>query len=267
MVLPSNISYGTVVGQFIAAVADSSDLDIDPDSVAMSGTVTFIASPGYVLDYSAIPNPVTIVKTAIVCRLDSSGYLCSPYPDDNSVRGVRLVATDDTDLQPNGWTWNVMYAITDPSGNRIAMPSQSIAVTTNGTVDLTSAMPLASANGVIITKGDKGVPGDMVAVNGPTSKTGAVSLTDSDFPTTQLWTLTGNITITLPTPWSGQSGTITIVTTQDAIGGRTITWPTGVKWPEGIAQQPATGINTVSIIHLLWAGTQWLGLLGGKSFA
>jgi hypothetical protein len=81
--------------------------------------------------------------------------------------------------------------------------------------------------------------------------------------------LSANVTsMALPTsPIALQSGTVTLVLTQDATGGRTITWPVGVKWTDGIPQQPATGANTVSVFHLLWTGTQWLGMLGGKSFA
>lgn len=157
MGLPANISYGTVVGQFLAAVADGNDADELPDSVAMSGTVVFIASPGYVIDYTATPNPVVIVKTAITCRLDSSGYLCSPYPDDNSKRGVTLVATDDPDLNPVGWTWNVIYNLTDPQGKPVAMPNQSIQVPTGATVDLATVMPIGMSNGQMIIKGDPNV--------------------------------------------------------------------------------------------------------------
>jgi hypothetical protein len=75
------------------------------------------------------------------------------------------------------------------------------------------------------------------------------------------------VTLVLPTPGATKSGTITLVLTQDATGSRTITWPAGVKWPDGIAQQPAAAANSTSVIHLLWTGTMWLGLLGGKSFA
>jgi hypothetical protein len=159
--LPTNISYGTVVGQFLASVADSSDDDMLPDGVPMSGTVMFVASAGYVLDYSATPNPVTIVKTPITCRLDSNGYLCSPYPGAGGTLspGVLLVATDDPDLQPVGWNWTVIYSLTDPSGTRVNLPTQSINVPTSATVDLTTAMTIASSGGVYITKGDKGDQG------------------------------------------------------------------------------------------------------------
>jgi hypothetical protein len=116
-------------------------------------------------------------------------------------------------------------------------------------------------------QGVQGNPGDMVLVSASTPISGTVTLVDSDFPTTRLRTLTGNVTLNLPTPSSALSGTITFVLTQDATGGRTITWPASVKWPDGIPQQPATAANSISVIHLMWTGTQWLGLLGGKSFA
>jgi hypothetical protein len=154
--LPTNISYGTVVGQFLAALADGNDLDKTPDGVPMKGTVTFIASPTYVIDYSAVPNPVTILKTPITCPLDSAGYLCSPYyaSDTPMSRGVMLVATDDPDIQPVGWNWTVIYSLIDPYGNRVSLPNQVINVPTNATVDLAYAMNVAASNGTIITKGD-----------------------------------------------------------------------------------------------------------------
>lgn len=268
MALPTNISYGTVVGQFLAALQDSSDIDKLPEGVPMKGTVTFIASPVYVLDYSAAPNPVTILKTPIVCPLDSEGYVCSPYvaADSPLSRGVNLIATDDPDLLPVGWTWTVMYNLTDPVGRAVSLPTQNISVPTGITTDLTTVMNIAASNGAIITKGEQGEPGDVVGVTSG-SWTGAVTLLS--YPQTYLATLTGNVTsLTLPTsPYALESGTVTLVLTQDATGGRTITWPTSVKWPDGIAQQPAAGPNTLSVFHLLWTGATWLGLVGGKSFA
>jgi len=268
LALPTNISYGTVVGQFLASLQDGSDPDKLPEGVPMKGTITFIASPTYVLDYTAVPNPVTILKTPIVCQLDSQGYVCSPYvaADSPLSPGVTLIATDDPDILPLGWTWTVMYALVDPQGRQVNLPNQIISVPTGTTVDLTTAMNIATSNGTVITKGPQGDPGDLVTVS--TSAWGA-SVTLDKYPQTYISSLTTSVTaMTLPSsPWSGQSGTITLVLTQDATGGRTITWPSSVKWPDGIVQQPAIAANSVSVFHLMWTGTQWLGLVGGKSFA
>jgi hypothetical protein len=353
MALPANFSYGTVVGQYLAAIADGSDPDKLPEGVPMVGTVTFISSATYVLDYTSSPNPTTIMSTPIVCSLDTNGYLCSPYVAAGSPLspGVSLVATDDPYLQPAGWTWTAMFNLTDPLGNRANLPSQSFYVPTGTTVDLTTVMNVAQSGGTVITKGDpnvlsigtisttapgssasatitgtspaqvlslslpqgnpgpsnilsigtvstlaagasatsnitgtspaqvlnlgipqgiqgiQGNPGDMVAVATNAAASGTITLTSADYPSTKLWTLTGNVTLVLPTPASTSSATITIVMTQDATGSRVITWPASVKWPDGIAQQPATAAGTVSMFNLLWTGTTWLGMLGGKSFA
>jgi len=115
-------------------------------------------------------------------------------------------------------------------------------------------------------RGDKGEPGDLV--NTTTGSWGAVVVL-SAYPQTYISSLSTSVTsLSLPTAAvAGQSGTVTLVLTQDATGGRTIAWPSVVKWPDGIAQQPAGGPNTVSVIHLMWTGQQWLGMIGGKSFA
>lgn len=148
-----------------------------------------------------------------------------------------------------------------------------------GAVDVNGDLILTRTNGVQVNaghvlggkgdKGDKGNTGDMFPVTGPGNAPTTFNVTEAMLSTTQLWTLTGNVTVTLGTPVAPVSGTVTIVMTQDATGSRTITWPSAsvLKWPEGIAQQPAVAGGSISVFHLLWTGTQWLGLLGGKSFA
>lgn len=352
MALPANFSYGTVVGQYLAATADLSDANKTPKGVPMVGTVTFIASATYVLDYTSSPNPTTIMSTPIVCPLDVNGYICAPYVAAGSPLspGVTLVATDDPYLQPAGWTWTASFNLTDPLGNRANLPSQSFYVPTGATVDLTTVMNVAQSGGTVIIKGDpnvlsigtvsttspgssasatitgttpaqtlnlslpqgntgpanslsigtvtttaagtsatasitgaapsqtlsltvpkgdqgiQGNPGDMVAVGTNAAATGTITLTGADYPSTKLWTLTGNVTLVLPTPAASTSATITLVLTQDATGNRTITWP-AMKWPDGISQQPSATANAVTVIDLLWTGSGWLGMLGGKNFA
>jgi len=83
-------------------------------------------------------------------------------------------------------------------------------------------------------------------------------------------TLTGSITIS-PTNvppstrvWSG-----TIVAKQDATGGRTITWPTGIKWPGGSAPPATTTANAIDIWSLMTydGGSTWVGSLTVKNVA
>lgn len=150
-----------------------------------------------------------------------------------------------------------------PRGDTGATPNISVGTVTTGNAPQVTEGP----QGLTGPQGIQGNPGDLVATAGPANVSGAITLDAAAYPSTRSWTLTGNVTLTLPTPAADKSGTITLVLTQDATGGRTITWPAAVKWPEAIAQQPASGATTVSIIHLLWTGTQWLGMVGGKSFA
>lgn len=175
-----------------------------------------------------------------------------------------LTRTDGTTVDAG----NVRGPIGTPNSLTIGTVTTG-AAGSSATASITGAAP-NQALGLGIPRGDQGIqgnPGDMVPVVGPASISGTVDILTTDLPTTRLRTLAGNVTFTLPTPASTLSATITFVFTQDSTGGRTITWPAAVKWPDGIAQQPAAAANTTSVIHLLWTGAQWLGLVGGKSFA
>lgn len=59
---------------------------------------------------------------------------------------------------------------------------------------------------------------------------------------------TSNVTTapTLSNPADGQ--TINWRITQDATGGRTMTWPTSFKWPSAVVQVLSTGINAVDLV-------------------
>lgn len=61
-------------------------------------------------------------------------------------------------------------------------------------------------------------------------------------------TFTANVTVapTLSNPGDGQ--TINWFITQDATGGRTMTWPTSFKWPAGATQTLSTTANAVDLL-------------------
>nr|DAW17375.1 MAG TPA: hypothetical protein [Caudoviricetes sp.] len=138
--LPSNVSYGTVKGRFLLAYGDGSDGDLNPDAEAASGAVVFTPSVISLKNTSASP-PVTIFPATVSCALDSDGYILGS----DGTRNVRLIATDDTDNQPTGWTWEVDFRLTDPTGARVVGPNPfSFALPTNATVDITNATPVPS---------------------------------------------------------------------------------------------------------------------------
>lgn len=160
---PTNVGFGTVVGQFILDVVDSGDAGQDPDFVPASGTITFTASVPKVLDAGAAPNPVTIVRWQITGILDSNGFLCTPDPSDPTIagaQGIKLIATDDADLNPVNWTWTVSYSLVGPDGSRLGSPrGHSMALPQGTTVDLTLVQPVESSTGNAILVGSIGPTG------------------------------------------------------------------------------------------------------------
>jgi hypothetical protein len=162
MALPTNVNFGTVVGQFLLAYADGSDTDQQPDGVPAKGSIFFRPSPLKILDGSSTPNPVTILPAVVECVLDESGYLLGG----DATRGVRLVATDDPDLNPLNWTWTVEFRLSDQDDIPVPLPSFSISLPLDTTVDLTTASPVPTANGLFYLVGPTGPAG-------PTGATGA----------------------------------------------------------------------------------------------
>lgn len=164
--LPENMSYGRVVGRFLHAIGDGpADVDEFPDGLPAQGTVTFTPSAAWLLDLSAAPVPVTVYPGPITCTLDAEGYLVGPQ----ATRGVWLVSTDDPDLNPTGWTYNVTVSILG-KGTR----SFSIAVPAGSEQDLTTLTPVAAAGGVPVIRGEKGDTGATGAI-GPQGPPGEVS--------------------------------------------------------------------------------------------
>lgn len=112
-------------------------------------------------------------------------------------------------------------------------------------------------------KGDKGDPGDMTpAVSA--NATGTLAFTTANLPSTRTLTLTGNLTITLPTPVSTVSGTITAIFKQAASGGPyTLTLPT-LEWPnDAAAPTMPTAANSELVVHFFWTGLNWRPVVGG----
>lgn len=260
MANPPNLNYCKITGNFKAFIADNADSDDLPDFVPMSGT-------GQIW-----PNIEKAKNTQVGYK---STYFNSPIPvtvdlDGDLAQGGRkyiMVLAESPNVNPSTFNYSILLTLAAQGESNFRQYGPfAFDIVPGGEVDLTDAIPVSSYGGNPIVQGPQGEPGDLVGV---TTGSWGGSVVLQSYPQTYISTLTSSVSaMTLPTsPVSLQSGTVTLVLTQDATGGRTITWPAAVKWPDGIVQQPAAAANTVSVFHLMWTGTTWLGLVGGKSFA
>lgn len=88
---------------------------------------------------------------------------------------------------------------------------------------------------------------------------GSVSLTDISSPRTVRVALTGNVTaIALPTWGSSDSGSIVLVLTQDAVGGRTVDL-SGITWESGSQPVLSSAASARDVLRLFWTGLSWVG--------
>lgn len=248
-----------ITGNFKAFIADNQDSDDLPDFVPMSGTgqiwpnvtTSKNTQAGYKSTYFNSPISVTV---------DTDGDLSQ------GGRKYVMVLAPSAVLNPSTFNYSIILNLSAQGESNFRQYGPfSFDVTAGGTVDITDVIPVSAYGGSPIVQGPQGNPGDLVGV---TSATWNGAVTVDKYPQTYLSALSGSVTsLTLPTPLGILSGTITLVLTQDATGGRTIAWPAAIDWPDGIVQQPAAGPNTISVFHLMWTGSQWLGFVGGKSFA
>lgn len=169
--VPSNLSYGTVVGRFILAYADSADEGVEPDAIPAKGSIFFKPSPTFIRNGLADPGPVTVLPTRVEATLDDEGYLCGYGTE----RGIVLIATNNQQVDPVGWTWTAEFRLTDADGTAVPVPSFSFELGMSELVDLTNVAPVPDSNGVYtITgpiglqgeKGDKGDTGPMGSLEG-----------------------------------------------------------------------------------------------------
>lgn len=150
--LPTNIGYGTVVGRFLAVVADGIDGDNAPDGVPLAGTVVFTPSVSVALVASVAPT--TLALTPIRASLDGEGYLYQ-----NGSRGVTLLATDSTAVNPLDFTYRVSFEDLTVNDEPFQMPGYHIKVPAGVETDLTKATPVAYSEGLLIIRGEQGPSG------------------------------------------------------------------------------------------------------------
>lgn len=105
MALPTNANTGYVKGSFI-----------DSTGALASGTITFTASPKKILDPDSTP-PVTILPLPVPVNLSTGAFI------------QQLIATDDPDLEPLGFTYRVDFNLT-AAGKPFPLDSFNVLVPT-----------------------------------------------------------------------------------------------------------------------------------------
>jgi len=96
-----------------------------------------------------------------------------------------------------------------------------------------------------------------------TANTSTAITVDLANGTVQNLTLTGNATITMPTAVAGKS--FIIILSQDATGGRTVTWST-VSWPSATAPTITSTASKRDIYSFFSNGTSWFGVTVGQNY-
>lgn len=249
-VLPPEVTYGTVTGKFIQAVADSGDADSYPDSVPAQGSITFTPQPALsqsrgkgILSPSST-TPVTIIPQPITVDVGSDGSF-----------SVVLIATDDANLNPTGWTYLVSFNFYG-----VKYGAFNIAVPGGQTTDLTLVTPVSESAGTPIIQGPKGDPGDFdgheVLVD-LGSVTGMLTI-DSSTGTAFSMTLVGNTVVTITGAVAGEVTYVTLRVKQDATGGRTLTVQNG-QYAQGAAPILSASAGAVDkLICETWdSGAHW----------
>ena len=126
------LTYGKVIGRFLAIIGDTADASPYPDAVAPSGTITFTPTLSNFIKVSgATPTPATAVLRPIDVPIDTDGYLSW-----NGQDGVHLVATDDPVIATE-FTYTVTFNLTY-EGVSIPIPAKVINVPAGSTYDLST---------------------------------------------------------------------------------------------------------------------------------
>jgi trimeric autotransporter adhesin len=70
-------------------------------------------------------------------------------------------------------------------------------------------------------------------------------------------------------PAHGRAGSCSIILRQDATGGRSLSWPSSVKWPDGTPPPITSAADAVDIHALITrdGGETWFGFPGGQDFS
>lgn len=144
--------------------------------------------------------------------------------------------------------------------------SDAAAARTNLALGNAATRIVGTTAGTVAAGDDSRFGIEALPVTSGLSWTGAVDLTVlAAAVRTIKATLTGNVTFTLPTPPADVSYTVTLLLTQDATGGRTLTLPVPVLSAYGVDPVLSTAGGATDVLHLMWTGAAWIALLAAPA--
>lgn len=148
---------------------------------------------------------------------------------------------------------------TVPAANVTAGTFPSGTFTFPGPVNVTGAINpgSVSASGAVTTTG--------VVRAGRATQTGAGGTVSFSGVSHVRHTMTGNGTLTLSGGATG--GVYSLEVLQDATGGRTVSWGSGIAWAGGVAPTATTTANRKDVYTFFFDGTNYLGVQFGANFA
>lgn len=118
-------------------------------------------------------------------------------------------------------------------------------------------------------KGDQGTPGlDALESYVDLGDKAAGFSLDYTAGRWQRFRLTGNISINAINnlPVTSNVGTLNLLIVQDATGGRLVTWPGSVKWPQSATPWLSSTANQADLVSLLCVGGTVYGVFGAWGF-
>lgn len=143
---PTDLGKGTITGRFGWMRGDQADADRDPDLGAATGTIVVTPSVP-VVTYNGTSGRMVLAHQAVTGVLDGEGWVCTPGVDGKTPgpRGLILPATDDENLTPTGFTYQISVRLEGAT-----IPPYSIALPTDSVVDLATVTPVPTSGGTAV---------------------------------------------------------------------------------------------------------------------
>jgi hypothetical protein len=264
---------GTSALQAVAPGTSGNVLTSNGSTWTSAASVTNWAVPGTI--GSTTPNTgafstltttgtVGIGTTSPQSALDVSGSIVL---SDGNAFATNKYYSGGWKYKANGWGGHMQYFSTggfglfvnaqNSSGAGVAVTDiQALSVSANGNIGIGTTAPAAAlqVTGQIVAT----LPSTLT----PTGTTQTIDFATGNIQTLNLSSATGTVTLTFTNVVAGGSYALKIIQGATA---RTLTWPTGTKWPGGTPITLSTNSGAIDLVTLFYDGTSYYAV-GGNNF-